>query len=368
MRFEIRDKLHFLVEKEVPDDLDADQHQHGGQAHLQVDEPVHRSRQHEIHRAQAEDGKDVRGVNDEGVARDGEDGRHAVDGEDHVGDFDGDQGEEKRRGVEHHFPRRVRLADEEVVVGDGRRHRHEPLHEADDPARIRRRMRLPDRAQHLPAAEDQDRREDVEHPGQLRDDHRACADEQRPEHDRAHDAPEQHAVLVGRRHGEERHDHRDDEDIVERQRRLEHVARQILHRRLCPQVAAIGIVGRIRLVEEIHIAREGQRTRCKACPHQRALACGYLAVLLVDHRQVEPQHEGDCGEEGRPQPGRLAGEFGGKIERHGSALLAMRQRWGEAEAMAAGAPPVSASRNRRSGAHACAGRTACACARRHHRR
>ena len=74
-------------------DEDQDQ-RHGG---LQVDELVHRARQHEEERAKPQDGEDVRAVDEERIAGDREDGRDAVDREDQVGPLHHQQHQEERR-------------------------------------------------------------------------------------------------------------------------------------------------------------------------------------------------------------------------------------------------------------------------------
>ena len=50
--------------------------------------------QHKIERPQPQDGEDIRGVDDECVVRDAQHRRHRIDGEDQVGDFDGDHGQQ----------------------------------------------------------------------------------------------------------------------------------------------------------------------------------------------------------------------------------------------------------------------------------
>ena len=68
------------------------------EADLEVVELVDDAGQEEVHGAQAEDGEDVGGVDDERVGGDGEDRGDGVDGEDDVGGFDGDEDEQQRRG------------------------------------------------------------------------------------------------------------------------------------------------------------------------------------------------------------------------------------------------------------------------------
>ena len=75
----------------------ADENQNRAQAIVQVAKQVHHAGQQEVQRPQAQDGEDIRGEYDERILRDAEDGRHAVDGEQHVGAFDHQQHEKQRR-------------------------------------------------------------------------------------------------------------------------------------------------------------------------------------------------------------------------------------------------------------------------------
>ena len=70
--------------------------------------------------------------------------------------------------------------------------------------------------------------EDVDDPGEALDELRAHRDHRAPHHQGAQDAPEEHAVLVDLRDGEEAEEHRDDEDVVDGQRLLDQVARDVL--------------------------------------------------------------------------------------------------------------------------------------------
>ena len=79
---------------------------------------------------------------------------------------------------------------------------------------------------------EQERPEHVEHPVEALDHGDAGEDEDRPHDQRAEDAPEQHAVLVLRRHEEVAHDQRPHEDVVDAQALLDQVARHVLAGRL----------------------------------------------------------------------------------------------------------------------------------------
>ena len=60
------------------------------EAVAEVHQPRQRTLEHEVERAQAEQGEGVGGEDEVGVAGDAVDGRHRVDGEDDVGGEDGD--------------------------------------------------------------------------------------------------------------------------------------------------------------------------------------------------------------------------------------------------------------------------------------
>ena len=64
---------------------------------MQQVQPMEKPLQHKIERPQPQDGEDVRGVNDERVMRHAEHRRHGIDGEDYIGDLDGEHGEQRWR-------------------------------------------------------------------------------------------------------------------------------------------------------------------------------------------------------------------------------------------------------------------------------
>ena len=64
---------------------------------MEIDEILHRAGEQEVERAQAEDGADVGGVDDEGIGRDAEDGGNGIEGEDEVGHLHHEEHEEEQR-------------------------------------------------------------------------------------------------------------------------------------------------------------------------------------------------------------------------------------------------------------------------------
>jgi hypothetical protein len=280
--------------------LHADESQDQHQAVLQVAEQRHEARHGEVERSQPEDREGVGREDQERVARDREDRRDGVDREHHVGELDHHQRHEERRGVELGVP-----AHEEVglvhFVGD----RDEPPHE---PGRktVLDVWRVLAVAQHPERRDDQDRAEHVEHPVEVVQQRRAGRDHHAAQHDRADDAPEQHAVLELRRDLQVTEDHRDHENVVDRQRPLEHVAGDELQHRIPPEVAAVahpGPRGKPQpavLVQAIDHDREGHRDADPdSCPEQRLLD-RERGRLAVQHAQVEDQQPKEEREEPRP--------------------------------------------------------------------
>ena len=84
----------------------------------------------------------------------------------------------------------------------------------------------------IPAGVDKENREDVEHPRPRIHDRGAKRDENPAKHDRSYDPPEQHSVLIFARDAKVGEDQRNDKDVVERQRRFEEIAGEVLDDRL----------------------------------------------------------------------------------------------------------------------------------------
>ena len=97
------------------DHLDADVDEDDRQAVVEVAEAVLHAGQQEVQRAQTEDGEGVRGEHDELLAADGQDGRHRVDGEHHVGGLD--QTSTANSGVARRLPFSLREQLLAVVLG-----------------------------------------------------------------------------------------------------------------------------------------------------------------------------------------------------------------------------------------------------------
>src|SRR6185436_974789 len=148
---------------------------------------------------------------------------------------------------------------------------------------------------------------------ELRDECRARQDEDRPHHERPHDAPEEHAVLQRGRHLEVREDDQEHEHVVDGERFLDQVTRRELERALRPEP----------VVDE-HVEAERQADP-EGAPRERLLVADRVG-LAMEHPEVEHQQGQD--EQGEPEPESRAADA---VDRHEVA------------------PPLSASRGGLSG-------------------
>ena len=243
----------------------------------------------EVERAKPEDGEDIRRVDQERVGGDREDRRNAIDREHHVDYLDHDQREEQwGREPAKLTRRRVWLAHPELLavklVGNRQM-------AADEDQRAARSdvIFMFGHDPHLDPGEDQERREHIQHPLELRDKAGAEADHDRAQHDHPEDAPEQHSMLVQARHREIGKDHRDDEHIVHRQALFDHKAGDELEAGGFTQIPPYP---RTKAKAERDVARGQGQT----------FAHPDLALLAVQHAEIEREQGDDDGEEGEPHP------------------------------------------------------------------
>jgi hypothetical protein len=212
------------VHEPLEQHLGADEDQDEREADPQVAEAVRRTGQQGVERAHAEQREGVGAEHDERVGRDAEDRRDRVHGEDHVGGRDGEDDHQQGRGV----ALAVALDGEPavlVVVGD----RHQAPRQADARVRVRVEGAVVLAVQgHPDARDEQDRAEDVEHEVQGVHELGARGDEDEPQDERQDDADLQDLLAVGVRHGHGPEDQGEDEQVVQRQRALEQVAREEL--------------------------------------------------------------------------------------------------------------------------------------------
>src|SRR4051812_4257825 len=103
-----------------------------------------------------------------------------------------------------------------------RRHRKEPLgHSRDDIVGWIALLGFDE--EHLHARDDEKSAEEEEDPVIAMDQLRAEPDHHAAHEQRAENSPEEHPMLIDRRHCEEPEDHRDDKNVVDRERFLDDV-------------------------------------------------------------------------------------------------------------------------------------------------
>ncbi len=217
---------------------------------------------------------------------DPEDGGDRVDGEDQVGTLDDQQHDEKRRCI----PLAIDL-DKEPLAVHLLRNRHEPAEEADERVAVRVDLLLVLLGRHAHTGVDQEGAEDIDDPLKALDQGRTNQDHPAAHDQGADDAPEQHTVLVGRRHAEVREQQDEDENIVDAERVFDQVAREELDR--------LGLAS-----PEIQADVEPQRQHNPDDRPGRRLAHGHGVGAPVEHAQVQGQQAQDDNQKRDPCPNR----------------------------------------------------------------
>ena len=174
----------------------------------------------EVEGAQAHDGHDVRGVGQEGVTGDGEDGGDRVECKEDVGELDGEEAEE-----EHGGHAAAALADEELVLAeaDGM-DAGEPF----DPARGACRLLFLLGDEEADGGGEQDEGEHIADPGEAGEQAEAGGDEGSAHDDGASDSPEEDARLAGGFDLEELKEEEEDEEVVDGESLFDGVAGEVL--------------------------------------------------------------------------------------------------------------------------------------------
>jgi hypothetical protein len=184
----------------------------------------------------------------------------------------------------------TRRTDGEAVLPVLREYRARAAKEPQEEILFEIGLRLP-LPGHADSGEDQEGAEDVDRPLEGMEERRSGDDEDRPEDQRPEHAPDEDAVLVGRRHLEGTEDEGENEEVVDRERLLDQIAGQELDRRL-------------RAPEEIEPEVEEERERYPDRAPRRRLAPGHGVRLAVEDSDVQGEKEEDEEVEGDPEPER----------------------------------------------------------------
>lgn len=178
------------------ENLDADQHKNDCERHLQIAEPVHCRSKCEIKRAQTQHRKDIRGVDDERVLSDGEDGGNRVDGKDQIDSFHHNESDCQRREPGDHLAGlRMRLLNREMPTMQFAGDIKSPTQKLEygvlfDVGRL---VLMPE---HFEAGEDKESAKEKENPVKLVHERSTKSDQDRSKGDNAQNTPKQNAMLV----------------------------------------------------------------------------------------------------------------------------------------------------------------------------
>ena len=188
-----------------------DKSKHDRQADFQTAKITERAGQQKIHRAQADDGKNVRGKNDEGLARDGKNRRDGIHGENQIGRLDEQQHQRQRCECKA----TVEPGEKSLAV-EVRRHSETFSREPQREVFFRLHGFLAGK-KHLKTGKNEKCAEDVKHPVELVDQFRAGGNHRAAHDERAENAPKKQAMLKFHRDAKPCKNERNNEDVVERQ-------------------------------------------------------------------------------------------------------------------------------------------------------
>ncbi len=205
------------------DHLHTDETQDDAQALVEERELVLERVEDEVERTEPEDRHRVGREDDERITSDREDGRHRVDGEEHVGDL-----HSAERDEEHRSDALAVLVGEQRVSVQLVADRHDLADELDELAGLRIEVIVVTTGTDLEARVEQEGTQQQQRPLEPLDDGHTGEDEDRPHDQRAEDAPEEDTVLVLVGDVEERQDDRPHEHVVDAEALLDHVSREVL--------------------------------------------------------------------------------------------------------------------------------------------
>ena len=252
-----------------------------------------------IEGTEAEDGEDVTGEHDKGVAADGEDGGNGVDSKSHIGCLDDQQGHEEWGGepaglggdgiAAHNYAFFYKETLAMQLVGDGEQF----LEPSDDDVLRGVGLIVVVMVEHLGARIEQEEAEEAQNPFETLNHCRTSEDKDATQHQGTKDAPEEYFVLVFALDAEEREQHEEHKEVVHRQRLLNEIACQKLH---CLFV-------RLDRIPEVDSCTEQQR---HANPYGGHLKCffhtDFMLTFLAEHLQVGNQHNEYQYVENNPSP------------------------------------------------------------------
>ena len=267
--------------------LHAHEGKHGREPVVQEVEFFHHAREQEIQGPKPEDREHVRREHEEWIPRDREDGGDRIQGEQDVGRLDHDEDDKERR---RDFPNAALdgLLGEETMPIVVRRNPDEPPDELQNRIPLGLDVGLP-LGCHANSRNHQERAEHIDEPLEPLEEQPTGADHRPPQRQRAEDAPEEHAVLIGGRDAKVVEDEDEDEDVVYRECELDQIAGQELKTRLGAA-----------LIED-----EGVEKRRRDHHHHgptRGFLERYDVGRAIEDAQVDREHHRDEDAEADPEP------------------------------------------------------------------
>jgi len=192
----------------------------GGDAVVQKAQAGERADQDEVEGAQADDGHDVGGVSEEWIAGNGEDSGDGVEGEDDVGDLDGDEGQQ-----EHGDDGAAAAEDDKSVLtgADGMQ-----AGEPGDPAGRCVGLVGLGGDDEADGGDEKDGGEDVGDGGEAGEQGKAAGDEESAHEEGSGYSPEEDFRLVGVVDADEAEEQEEDEEVVYGEGLLESIGGEVL--------------------------------------------------------------------------------------------------------------------------------------------
>ncbi len=259
----------------------ADEHEDDGQPFVEIAEIGQDSGQQEIKGAQAQNRADIRGIDQERVARDAEYGGDRVEGKNQIRRFEHeDDKKQRRRQPPAVFPH------EQFLPGASLRHRQNLLRPPHH--RIFLRVHGMVRAEQFESGVQQERSEKVENPIEALNQDGPDADHRAAQDERAQHSPKQQAVLIAGIDAKKLEDQQEEKNVVHAERFFNHVAREKFQAGPAP----------VRK-ENPESKPDGKRDPDRA--FQRGFAQGDHVRAPVKQAEVQQQKERNPGVEGDPE-------------------------------------------------------------------
>ena len=274
------DERQLVLVQRVQDQLHADEGEDDRQPLRQVDQSLQQVAEQEVELPQTHQREHVGGEHQVRLLGEAVDRRDRVQREDQVGGAEGDDDEEHRR----HQPLAVLLHPElepVPLVGQLQVSAGEPHHE------VVRVVVVVGVARQRDRRVEQERAENVEHPGELVDRDRAERDEDAAEDQRQDDADQKRLLLILLGHVEAGHDDQEDEQVVDRQAVLGEPAGEELDAELAA-------------VEEVHPDAEGHREPDVDRQRRHQLTLRRFMRPSADDHDVEQQDSDRHGDRDDP--------------------------------------------------------------------